>query len=575
MTSSTVISSPGFEDASRKMKRIQTDKNDWEAEIHKEIRKQKQMMSTLQKDNEQLKQQVMQAQASGFGITRSSAASSSTGKLQPVQPTSGSGRRMQKVKVMDNKKENVDNTFHLVNICQNKKEDLYEQIEETKGQLGVARKAMGGINITKENTTLVSNQVRVLESRLDKSLIKFNEALHINKTLRDEIDSLRRERAVFDTIYKKLERELQEKKKEMAYIIEVSNIAYEERDNAQSELAQLKAYASKELNSFDETFKELDELLEEDRKMKDSIRQRMLEQSKMKRDSLPKSPGLNSEDEASPGGRKKTKKGALSSAVSAPDLTRMSASEDTPKENYEEAFNKIKTATNMSDVNALVNKFVHSEDVNFSLFNYVNELNNEIEKLEEAREELKVEITRVKGNVHGQGDSSRKALLKQLEENLQQEEANTRKFQQLTEQTTKTLEDIMASVDKLFTRLECDERIVLEQHGVAGLSENTLQLYLAAIELKSDFLQSCHRENHGGAERGPAFPIGGSAFSVDIPTTGDEYNEGNSDEEDRVLSRTELLQKTNAKLFKQQQQATAEGRKTKRPTKQKKTQVKE
>ena len=39
----------------------------------------------------------------------------------------------------------------------------------------------------------------------------------------------RRERGVFDTIYKKLERELQEKKKEMAFIIEVSNIAYEER----------------------------------------------------------------------------------------------------------------------------------------------------------------------------------------------------------------------------------------------------------------------------------------------------------------------------------------------------------
>jgi hypothetical protein len=35
------------------------------------------------------------------------------------------------------------------------------------------------------------------------------------------------------------------------------------RDNAQNELAQLKVYASKEMNSFEETFKELDELLEE------------------------------------------------------------------------------------------------------------------------------------------------------------------------------------------------------------------------------------------------------------------------------------------------------------------------
>ena len=35
------------------------------------------------------------------------------------------------------------------------------------------------------------------------------------------------------------------------------------RDNAQNELAQLKIYASKEMHSFEETFKELDDLLEE------------------------------------------------------------------------------------------------------------------------------------------------------------------------------------------------------------------------------------------------------------------------------------------------------------------------
>lgn len=35
----------------------------------------------------------------------------------------------------------------------------------------------------------------------------------MNKNLRERIDTLRRERVVFDSIYKKLERELHEKKK--------------------------------------------------------------------------------------------------------------------------------------------------------------------------------------------------------------------------------------------------------------------------------------------------------------------------------------------------------------------------
>lgn len=43
--------------------------------------------------------------------------------------------------------------------------------------------------------------------------MKFNESLAYNKNLRERIDTLRRERVVFDSIYKKLERELHEKKK--------------------------------------------------------------------------------------------------------------------------------------------------------------------------------------------------------------------------------------------------------------------------------------------------------------------------------------------------------------------------
>ena len=60
-------------------------------------------------------------------------------------------------------------------------------------------------------------------------MIKFNQSLAVNKKLRDTIDNLRRERLVFDTIYRKFERELMEQKKQMADIIEQSNAAYEAR----------------------------------------------------------------------------------------------------------------------------------------------------------------------------------------------------------------------------------------------------------------------------------------------------------------------------------------------------------
>merc|ERR1712227_996865 len=95
------------------------------------------------------------------------------------------------------------------------------------------RKVMGGVHAARENQQMISKQIRILENRLDKALVKFNEALAHNKQLRETIDDLRRERVVFDNIYKKLEKELQEKKKQMANIIELSTLSYEQRDNCQ------------------------------------------------------------------------------------------------------------------------------------------------------------------------------------------------------------------------------------------------------------------------------------------------------------------------------------------------------
>jgi hypothetical protein len=56
--------------------------------------------------------------------------------------------------------------------------------------------------------------------------------------LRQEIDSLRRERVVFDQLYKKMEKELSKKKNRMAEIIETANAAYEQRDTANETLGK-------------------------------------------------------------------------------------------------------------------------------------------------------------------------------------------------------------------------------------------------------------------------------------------------------------------------------------------------
>ena len=64
---------------------------------------------------------------------------------------------------------------------------------------------------------------------------------------------------------------------------------------------------------------------------------------------------------------------------------------------YDEVFAKIQAATGITHVEELVAAFVSAEDHNFSMFNYVNELNQEAEKLEEQTAELQQEIQRHTG----------------------------------------------------------------------------------------------------------------------------------------------------------------------------------
>jgi hypothetical protein len=58
--------------------------------------------------------------------------------------------------------------------------------------------------------------------------------------------------ASFENIYRKMERELQDRKRQMAEIIELSNQSYEQRDTYQMEIAAIEQANRKEQEEFEE-----------------------------------------------------------------------------------------------------------------------------------------------------------------------------------------------------------------------------------------------------------------------------------------------------------------------------------
>eukprot|EP01062_Namystynia_karyoxenos_P083724 TRINITY_DN9688_c0_g1_i1.p1 TRINITY_DN9688_c0_g1~~TRINITY_DN9688_c0_g1_i1.p1 ORF type:complete len:600 (+),score=171.62 TRINITY_DN9688_c0_g1_i1:79-1878(+) len=401
----------------------------------------------------------------------------------------------------------------------------------------------------------VDRQIQVLESRLESALLKFNEALFANKQLREQIDNLRRERSVFDAIYTRLERELQEKKKEMAFVIEVSNVAYEEKDSAITELDQLRMYAKKEMTSFQETFAELDELLEEDRKMKDALRTKMAET----RAKIAEGKAAERQRQEQSQQQKEQQKeqantdGGLTLAV------------------YEETFLKIRTAARCHDVSQLVSAFVHCEDDNFSLFNYVSALHAEIDESEKERDDLALQIAAAKAGqlarTADEGSAERRKELRRLESELREVESRSQSYQGALDATGAVLVDLFTLIEVAFTRLDCRTDRIAElcggarEGGTPAVTSESVCLFLGALEERTDeLLQGWRRLMAkdsgvmGPLLRGPTHPGGEGVPPPEVPEAAgaDDFAEGEDDDGVRVLTREELVARCDRRLRQQQ-----------------------
>jgi coiled-coil domain-containing protein 63/114 len=207
-----------------------------------------------------------------------------------------------------------------------------------------------------------------LEVRLNSILIKFNDSLSTNKKLRKEIDSLRKERLRFDLITNKLQNALITKKAEIANAIEVMNVALETRDEADRMIAGFRSEISKNQLEFDAEWHRLDDAMEdEEERRRKLVRARIEEEAKR---------------------FKATEEDAAQKA----QLHALTAKYNTSRadiERFEEAYRRLQEATNLKDIDELIQTFLEAEEHNFKLFSFLGALNCEEEQLTaEVREEL-------------------------------------------------------------------------------------------------------------------------------------------------------------------------------------------
>ncbi|XP_033761786.1 coiled-coil domain-containing protein 63-like [Pecten maximus] len=336
--------------------------------------------------------------------------------------------------------------------------ELDAEVARVEEEITKHRRTQGG-NTEQVVETTIQKKIMVKENRLDKAMVKFNQQLAVNAHLRQEIDHLRQERSVFDGLFKKLTNDLSDIKAQMDEVIAEAARAYEERDEAQNKMIALKERSEKDMAQHEVEMKDLQRIINHDNKLKQFLVFKAHDRAEFKE-----------EEEA------KKNKNARDKDTDA-EREQISV--------YEEAFERIKETTDKQDISVIVDDFIACEDENFALFNYVNEMNEEVEGLHEEIRQTKAEMERFEIEDIEMMECNKTTLL-DLQSKSARVTAETEVAQTKIDVIKGVLDELRSGVASLFDTIHCDPSTIKSLLGSEeAISDKNILHYMGIMEQRT------------------------------------------------------------------------------------------
>ena len=338
-----------------------------------------------------------------------------------------------------------------------------EKVAAMREKINQQSKKMGGSkDVYQEKHIANMKLTRILENRLDEMTKKFSIALTGNLKLREHINHVEGQKARFLDLHKRLQAELIEGKKEIDRISEVATTHFTIRDEAQHRMASLRERADREMAVYNAEIKDVKRILEHDRKLRKFMTTKAEDRASILEDEL------------------------MVRAIKKYEAQLNGLQQETSK--FEEIFDKIKEATGIEDTDTLVESFIENEDRNFALYNYVNNMNTEIENLKDDIRHLKDEIELIKKE-GVDSDVHRKEILNELEQKMVEVTDELTLVNKEYKASRRQLELLKPKVESVFNSIECDRSSIAELLGIGvSIDDNNIMQYLGIIEQKCNEL---------------------------------------------------------------------------------------
>uniref|UniRef100_G1QHW5 Coiled-coil domain containing 63 n=1 Tax=Nomascus leucogenys TaxID=61853 RepID=G1QHW5_NOMLE len=311
------------------------------------------------------------------------------------------------------------------------------------------------------NPRKLQKQIHILETRLNLVTVHFDKMLTTNAKLRKEIEDLRFEKAAYDNVYQQLQHCLLMQKKTMNLAIEQSSQAYQQRVEAMARMAAMKDRQKKDISQYNLEIRELERLYAHESKLKSFLLVKLNDRNEFEE---------QAKREEALKAKKHVKKNRGESF-----------------ESYEVAHLRLLKLAESGNLNQLIEDFLAKRE-EFCSVHVCHGAHNDMEMMHRGPTIQSDEIILLRSQQKSSHDDSR-SVLRQLEDKLRKTTEEADMYESKYREVSKTLDLLKNSVEKLFTKINCDATKILVQLGETGkVTDINLPQYFAIIEKKTNDL---------------------------------------------------------------------------------------
>ncbi|KAJ1422152.1 hypothetical protein B484DRAFT_332450 [Ochromonadaceae sp. CCMP2298] len=349
--------------------------------------------------------------------------------------------QLQKTTTSDDSNEEQRHLEKEVEKLRKINDDMNNRSTRLCKELDGMRDSMKDLELDSQRPHMEDNEftrrIRALENKLDKAMIKYNEAQSIRKTYEQIVRRLTEERVGFDNQLAAIERTLSSKQKDYEELMLLSGDANHARETALGELERVRAGYEEERKRREKELRERHQMVQ--------LRRQMLERMKYRE-------RMRHQLSSGSGGKPDSPQQRELSSLTQKAIQLEKIESRNKVDIFENAFRKIKEATGVSDVNEVIQKIVSQESTTENLIGVTRENQGKIEALSQLRKQIKAHCEEIKYS--GVGGGQHRKMVDSFEDQLANSATRLERSRLKYERLSKVLISMKAGVGHLQDKME-------------------------------------------------------------------------------------------------------------------------